>query len=80
MTGFPVREALVFTLSPWRLAELVVPYPFGRFWTLDDRDVWSSAAFRPLYSTIYCGAFAVVALVALRKDRGPGARFARPCS
>ena len=77
VTGFPVREALVFTLSPWRLAELVVPYPFGRFWTLDDRDVWSSAAFRPLYSTIYCGAFAVVAIVALRKDRGTGSRFAR---
>ncbi len=54
-----------------------MPYPFGNFWTLDERDAWSSAAFRPLYSTIYCGAFAVVALVALRKDSGRGARFAR---
>lgn len=77
VTGFSIREALVFTLSPWRLAELVVPFPFGSFWSLDERDVWSSAALRPLYSTLYCGAFAVVALVALRSDRGRGARFAR---
>jgi len=77
VTGFSIREALVFTLSPWRLAELVVPFPFGNIWTLDERDAWGSAALRPLYSTIYCGAFAFVALVALRKDPGRGARFAR---
>ena len=36
--------------------------------------MWSSAAFRPLYSTIYCGAFAVVALVALRQGSRTAAR------
>ena len=77
VSGFPLREALVFTLSPWRLVELVVPFPFGRHWTLDDREVWSSGAFRPFYSTMYCGAFAAIALVALWKDRGRGARFGR---
>ena len=77
VSGFSVREALVFTLSPWRLVELVVPFPFGRHWTLDNRDVWGPSTLRPLYSTMYCGAFAVVALVALWRDRERGARFAR---
>ena len=48
VTGFSVREALVFTLSPWRLAELVVPYPFGNFWTLDERDSPTVPRHRPL--------------------------------
>ena len=27
--GIPLKEVFRFTLSPWRLLELVVPYPFG---------------------------------------------------
>ncbi len=45
VTGIRLQEGLAFTLSPWRLAELVVPYPFGDFWTLEDREAWGSVGF-----------------------------------
>ena len=77
VTGIPLREALAFTLSPWRLVELVVPYPFGDFWTLDDPAAWGSTVFRGYFVTLYAGALAVVSLVALWRVRRPGARFGR---
>lgn len=75
VTGIQLREVLGFTLSPWRLAELVVPYPFGDFWTLDDNAAWGSGVFRSLFVTLYAGAFALVGLVSVRGARG--ARCAR---
>ncbi len=77
VTGIQLREVLGFTLSPWRLAELVVPYPFGDFWTLDDRAAWASGVFRSLFVTLYAGAFAAVGLVAIWGSRVRGARCAR---
>ncbi len=77
VSGIQLREVLGFTLSPWRLAELVVPYPFGDFWTLDDRAAWASGVFRGFFVTLYGGAFAVVALVATWSARVRGARCAR---
>ena len=77
VTGIRLEEGLAFTLSPWRLAELVVPYPFGDFWTLEDREAWGSPAFRVFFVTLYAGAFAFVALVAFWRDRRRGARFGR---
>ena len=77
VTGISLREALAFTLSPWRLLELIAPFPFGEFWTLEDREAWSASVLHPFYATLYCGAFAVIALVALRRDRTPGARFGK---
>ena len=35
-SGFALNVVLGYTLSPWRLLELVVPYPFGDVWSLDD--------------------------------------------
>ena len=77
VTGIRLEEGLAFTLSPWRLAELVVPYPFGDFWTLDDREAWGSSVFRGFFVTLYAGAFAFVALVAFWRERRRGARFGR---
>ena len=77
ITGIPVREALAFTLSPWRLLELVVPFPFGPFWSLEDREVWGSAALRPFFATLYSGALAVVVFVQPWRKRAPGIRFGR---
>ena len=76
VTGIRLQEALAFTLSPWRLLELVVPYPFGDFWTLDDAAGWGSGVFRGFFVTLYSGAFAVVSFVAIRRARERGARFA----
>jgi hypothetical protein len=46
--GFPLREVFGFTLSPWRLLELAVPYPFGDSWTLEESRVWGRGVFRCL--------------------------------
>jgi hypothetical protein len=75
--GIPLREVVRFTLSPWRLLELAVPYPFGDVWTLEDSRAWSVGVSRGLFLTLYCGAFAVLGLAALWRSRERGARFAR---
>ena len=75
VTAIPLREALTFTLSPWRLFELVVPYPFGEIWTLEDHFVWARGSIRCFYQTIYGGAFAVVALGILARAKDRAARF-----
>jgi len=75
--GIPLREVLRFTLSPWRMLELVVPYPFGDTWTPDDAGAWSAGVLRGFFVSLYCGAFAVLGLTALWRSRLPGARFVR---
>lgn len=81
VSGLKLRESLLFTIRPPRLLEFLVPYPFGPTFALNGSEVWGRAVFSPkasgLFSTLYCGAFALVAAVALAR-RGPrGARFAR---
>lgn len=75
VTAIPLREVLTFTLSPWRLWELAIPYPFGEIWTLEDHFVWARATLHSFYQTLYCGAFAVVGLVLLARVRERVARF-----
>jgi hypothetical protein len=75
--GLKVSEALSFTLSPWRLLELAVPYPFGDIWTLEAHRVWGRTVFRCFFATLYCGAFALVALTSPGKPRAAGERFGR---
>jgi hypothetical protein len=75
--GLKLSEALAFTLSPWRLLELALPYPFGDIWTLEAHRVWGRTVFRCFYATLYCGAFALVALAAPGKPRAVGERFGR---
>jgi hypothetical protein len=72
-----LQEILGFTLSPWRLLELVVPYPLGDVWTLEDHWVWGRGRFQFFFATLYCGAFAVVGLVAIARSPDRAARFCR---
>jgi hypothetical protein len=70
VTGLSLGETLSFSLSPWRLLEFVVPYPFGETWTLDASRNWGGGLVRAFFTTLFCGAFAVVAFVAGRGGRG----------
>ena len=76
VTAIPLSEVLRFSLSPWRLLELAVPYAFGQIWTLDDHFVWARGTFACFFQTIYCGAFALVALAVVARGRDRAGRFA----
>jgi hypothetical protein len=79
--GMKLGDALFFSISPFRLLEFVVPYPFGRTWSLDPVSVWGKSLFRGralgIFATQYCGAFAVIAVAVTWKARRSGLRFAR---
>jgi hypothetical protein len=79
--GMKVRDSLFFSIHPLRLLELVVPYPLGFTWTLENTDIWGWAVFRGkgmgLFSSLYAGAFAVIALVTGWRLPSKGASFAR---
>jgi hypothetical protein len=81
VSGILLRDSAFFSIHPLRLLELVVPYPFGRTWTLANGDVWGWPIFRGkgmgLFTTLYAGAFGVIALVVCWKLRSAGAKFAR---
>jgi hypothetical protein len=81
VVGMKLFESLFFSVHPLRLLELVVPFPFGANWTLERSEVWGSPVFRGralgMFTTLYAGAFASIALVLSRKARGVGFRFAR---
>jgi hypothetical protein len=81
VTGLTLGESLLYSISPFRLLELVVPYPFGSTSALDVSEVWSRAVFHGkalgLFATLYAGAFAVVGALTARRERARGARFAR---
>ena len=74
VSGLNLAETLTFTLSPWRLMELAVPYPFGETWNLDPARNWGREVLRSYFATLYCGAFALLALAVGRGTRG--SRFA----
>lgn len=76
VTAIPLAEVLRFTLSPWRLLEIVVPYPFGQAWTLEDHFVWTRGTLDCLYATLYCGAFALAGLAVVARA---GERVTRFC-
>jgi len=79
--GMKLQESLLYSISPFRLLELVVPYPFGGTFELDVRQTFARAIFRQkgegLFATLYMGAFALIGALALRKKRARGVRFGR---
>ncbi len=81
VTGVTWREALQFSVSPWRLLELVVPYPFGAVWTNDLRASWGWSLFSGkmmgLFLTLYAGSLSAIALVVTWPLRTPVVRFGR---
>jgi hypothetical protein len=81
VTGMKLEDSLLYSLSPLRLLELVVPYPFGATWTADPSLLWTTAVFHRktggLFVTLYAGAFAVIGAAAAVRGRFRGARFAR---
>src|SRR5205085_5675357 len=62
VAGLPLNVAAGFSVAPWRLLELVVPYPFGATWSLDPYDVWARAGLRTFFSSLFCGGLAVLAV------------------
>ncbi len=79
--GMKLAEALNFSISPWRLLEFLVPFPFGPVWQLESGQVWGWSVLRErpvgFFSTLYAGAFAPIALVMVWRSGRPGVRFAR---
>ena len=78
--GLKLRDTLLFSISPFRLLEFVVPFPFGSTFTIEDARVWGWTVFhgRPagLFATLYVGALAVVGLAG-GGGRARGLTFAR---
>ncbi|MFY9552650.1 MAG: hypothetical protein WAU32_16000 [Thermoanaerobaculia bacterium] len=81
VTGIDLGEALQFSLSPYRLLELVVPFPFGSVWATENTSIWGWKIFNRkmmgLFLTLYSGALGFIALVCTWKNRQPLARFGR---
>ena len=79
--GMKLQESFFYSISPFRLAELLIPFPFGATWQLDNASVWGWSVFREkamgIFPTLYSGAFAVVAVAVGWRSRASGARFAR---
>jgi hypothetical protein len=79
--GMKLGEALLFSISPWRLLEFVIPYPFGPVWDLSDKELWTWVVLQRklagLFMTLYAGSFATIAALVSWPERRPGVRFAR---
>jgi hypothetical protein len=81
--GITLGEVVIFSISPWRLLEFFVPYPFGITWKIDPLELWATAVFHGkgigFFSSFYAGALAVVAFVATRRRKAkPAAAPRRP--
>lgn len=80
VVGMPLGHSVSFSIAPLRFLELVIPFPFGPTWAPDDAPVWGARALQSrtvgYFTTLYAGAFSVVALVASRRARAAGSRFA----
>lgn len=79
--GLKLWNTLFYSISPCRLLEFLIPYPFGPTWALDPGAIWAKAAFhgRPvgLFATLFCGSLAFVAVPVAWRARRAGVRFAR---
>jgi hypothetical protein len=76
-----LQEVVLFSVLPFRLLELIIPFPFGETWALDATRVWGLSVFNGrgigFFSSLYSGALAVIALATMGRERPAGARFSR---
>src|SRR5207244_901064 len=76
--GVRLGEAFLYSLSPFRLLELVVPFPFGEVWTIDTSRIWGFPIFQGraigFFATFYTGALAAIALATMGRRQLAGAR------
>jgi hypothetical protein len=81
VSGMRLAEALRFSVSPWRLLELAIPYPFGPTWADQVRSTWASRVFQGhtsgYFSTLYAGSFGTITAIAMWPAASRGIRFAR---
>ncbi|HEY2797928.1 MAG TPA: hypothetical protein VGK26_08580 [Thermoanaerobaculia bacterium] len=81
IVGMKLSDVLLFSIHPWRLLELVVPFPFGAAWKISIREMWAQTIFHGksigLFPTLYAGAFAVMAVPIAWRSGERGVRFAR---
>jgi len=79
--GMRLGEVFYFSVSPFRLLEFLIPFPFGATWEIDPARVWGTSVFggkvMGLFTSLYAGAFVSIALVKGWRERSLGARFAR---
>jgi hypothetical protein len=79
--GMTIQESFFFSLRPWRLLELVIPFPFGATWDLDAGLGWAPALFSGravgFFTSLYAGALAPIAVVWTWRSRAIGLRFSR---
>ncbi len=81
VAGFRLGDALELSLTPWRLLELIVPFPFGDTWRMDSNSVWGISALSGrtsgFFSTLFAGAFAPIALWMVWRQARRGVRAGR---
>ena len=79
--GMTLGDSVYFSIHPWRLLELIVPFPFGDVREMSNSALWGGPLFRGrpmgIFATLYCGAFAVIAVCATWKLQQKGAHFGR---
>ena len=77
IAGLTLAEVTGFTLPLARLAEFVVPFPFGATWSMDLSRDWGTHVFRHFFATLFVAPIAFLGLLGRRGDGPPGVRFAR---
>jgi hypothetical protein len=70
--SFTLEKSAAWSLSPWRLAELILPFPFGH--ASGGRVVWGEGLWSGraggFFDTLHCGSFAALSLLLARPARG----------
>ena len=81
VSGLKLGTVLRYCISPWRLLEAFIPFPFGPVWSLDLRSTWAPPVYGDLpmgfYATLYSGAFATIAILCSPRLSARGSLFGR---